>query len=192
MDGAAGGPVLPDHVAGFAVQDGQVAGEPGLPAMADADMIDGMRRWLADLDDPYYVRFDEQGLPLDTIQRLARLGELWVDAGPEDMGDVLDLAFSGSARVVCDVGVVPDDDLEDTFAATDGGIILAVGPDAEDRLPDAEAWAEAHGVPILLRDGLEAADVRAGIHVYQARPDDGPTRFLHRVAGPAEASDDEE
>lgn len=184
--------MLPDEMAGFVVHGGSIDTGARTLELADPDLVADLREWLGGESDPYYVRFEGRGLPLDAVQRLSRLGELWVDAGPEDMGDVLDLAFSGAGRVVCDVGVVPDDDLEDTFAATDGGIVLAVAPAAKDRLGDAASWAEEHGVPLLARDGVALRGIPDTVHVYQATGGPGPAAVLRKVAGPVEGGDDEE
>ncbi|MFO8078507.1 MAG: hypothetical protein R6U21_07705 [Thermoplasmatota archaeon] len=49
--------------------------------------------------------YDEQGIlknhpQVDFYQKLSKVYELWVDAGPREVGDIVDIVFSGAKKIV--------------------------------------------------------------------------------------------
>lgn len=132
---------LPERLVGVVVApDGHPVGL-NLPSL---DERGAAVAWKATLGKgPYFVHLTErQREPdLDHLQRLARLGEVWLDAPITDADQALDLLVAGAARLV-----VPgrDADLLDTV-----GDSAVVAWDGTWPIEDAIAAAAQHEVPIL-------------------------------------------
>ena len=84
---------MPERVPAIRVRRGIAEGLdlPDLWQRGSAAAWDAWRQ-----EGPLFVAFDETRVPLEPVQRLARGGELWVDAALTDPDDVWDLAFSGA------------------------------------------------------------------------------------------------
>ncbi len=169
---------MPERVKGLAIAAGHPLEEPDLPSLDIPGSASAWREWRG--DGPLYLRFDEGDLPLDAVQRISQTGEVWVDARPKDIGDVLDLAFSGASRVVVEWGDLDEEDLEEAMEGMDLGLIIAAPADAIDKLPAS--------IDVLLRSDAEAV-MPEGVDVY--RPDGSD---LRRVANgrPADVDGEEE
>lgn len=94
---------------------------------------------------PFFVRLQgADPAAIAHVQRLARLGELWLEAPVPSVDEALDLVVAGAARLAAPMGGADD-------------LVEALGPSAlidwDGRLPwaDVEAAALGHGVPVLAR-----------------------------------------
>lgn len=134
---------------------------------------------------PYYVHIAERdaGIDLDQVQRLARLGEVWLDAPLASADAALELLIAGAARLV----VWDDDELLEAVADS-----AVVGWDGAAPLEQAITRAAAHEVPILAVAPLPHTGDPG---LYQAPPRPWSGAFEVRYVGkplPEEAADDDE
>lgn len=151
---------LPERLVGVVVEhDGQPRGL-ALPSLDERGAAEAWRLALG--KGPYYVHFaDRVGTPdLARVQRLARLGEVWLDCHLPGPDAALDCLIAGAARLV----VWDDADLLD-----------AIGDSAvlgwEDRVPLQQAIeaAKAHDLPILATRPLPSRD-DPGLYQAPSRP----------------------
>lgn len=147
-------------LAGVLLQDGHAAGTD-LPSLDQAEIL---APWRAALGrGALYVRCVDRavGLPTEQVQRLARVGELWLDAALPPPDELLDVLVAGVHRFVVWPGEV--DDLEEVLA--DLADAAALG------WSDASAWEEAkrlahlHGIPVLVT--FEPPEDRKDLDVYR-------------------------
>lgn len=149
---------LPERLVGLTL----VAGRPvgiDLPAL---DQRGAATAWKTALGKgPYYVHFSErtQEPDLDQVQRLARLGEVWLDAPLLSPDAALELLIAGAARLV--VPVTQEELLE---AVGDSAVVHW---DGSVPFTQAITAAAAHEVPILATAPLPPTDDPG---VYQAPP----------------------
>ncbi|HUR24586.1 MAG TPA: hypothetical protein VM327_01040 [Candidatus Thermoplasmatota archaeon] len=133
---------LPERVPGFVVAAGRAIGRD-LPAL---DARDVLRPWREAIGGrgPFFVRL-EAGAPaaIAHIQRLSRIGELWLDARVDSVEEALDLVIAGASRLV-----VPTAD-------RDPDLLDAVGPSALIEWDGLTPWHEVqaaaleHSAPVL-------------------------------------------
>jgi hypothetical protein len=134
---------LPERVPGFVVEAGRAVGHD-LPSL---DVRQSLAPWSTVIGGrgPFFVRLQgADPAAIAHVQRLARLGDLWLEAPLPSVDEALDLVVAGATRLVVPMG--GDDDL-----------VEALGPaaliDWDGRLPwpEVEAAALGHGVPVLAR-----------------------------------------
>ncbi|MEK6975702.1 MAG: hypothetical protein AABY18_05095 [Candidatus Thermoplasmatota archaeon] len=161
---------LPAKLVGLAIgPDGRPIGLdlPSLDARGAADA------WRAQLGPgPFYVRFEDRGAEpsLDRVQRLARLGEVWLDCAIDGIDGALDLLIAGASRLV--------------LWGEDGDLLEAVGDsavvgwDGAGPLQAAIDAAKPHEVPILaLAQSPDTSD--PGLYQAPSRPWRGAFDVLH-------------
>lgn len=162
---------LPQRLVGLALVGGRPAGLD-LPAL---DQRGAATAWRAVLGKgPYYVHLAErdQEPDLDQIQRLTRLGEVWLDAPLASPDAALELLIAGAARLVVPVG---DSELLDAV-----GDSAVVAWDGHVALQQAIEAAAALQVPILATAPLPTHDDPG---LYQAPPRPWRGAFEVRYVG---------
>lgn len=141
---------LPERLVGLALDlDGKpIGGE--LPPLQERGATEAWRRALG--KGPYYVRFEERTREpdLDQVQRLARLGEVWLDCAIHDVEGALDILVAGAAKLVL---WNPSDEL---LQAIDDSAVL--GWDGDGDLAQVLAAADALQVPVLALAPLPPSD----------------------------------
>lgn len=130
---------------------------------------------------PYYARFADRAAepPLDQVQRLGRLGEVWLDCAVDGVDGALDLLIAGAARLV-----LWGDDPDLLEAVGDSAV---VGWDGVAPLQSAIDAAKGHLVPILASAPLPESDDPG---LYQAPP--GPWTGIFEVPHVGPLGDDED
>lgn len=170
---------LPERLVGVVVEaDGRPRGL-ALPSLDERGAADAWRAALG--KGPYYVQFAARDTPADLgrVQRLARLGEVWLDCALPGPDVALDLLIAGAARLV----VWEDGDLLETI-----GDSAVRGWDARVPLEQAIAAAKAHDLPILATQPLPS---REDPGLYQAPPGPWSGRFeVTYVGNPDNLADD--
>lgn len=157
---------LPARLTGLAVAaDGRPVGLdlPSLDARGAAEA------WRAALGPgPFYVRFEDRGgeAAVGRVQRLSRLGEVWLDAPVGDVDAALDLLIAGAARLV-----LWGDDAQLLEAVGDSAV---VGWDGGVPLERAVAAAGPHEAPILATAPVPAEPAPASTEAAPAPAEPAP------------------
>src|SRR5688572_8036099 len=133
---------LPERIPGFVVEAGRAVGHD-LPSLDARDPLGPWKEALGKRG-PFFVRIraDDPAV-VAHVQRLSRLGELWLDTPLQGVEDAFDLLVAGAHRLL-----VPTAD-------RDADLLEAVGPSAlvdwNGSAPwtDVQAFASEHGVPVL-------------------------------------------
>lgn len=168
---------LPQSLVGVVVE---TDGRPRGLALPSLDERSAAEAWRAALGPgPYYVSFaDRQQTPdLARVQRLARLGDVWLDGHLDGAEAALDLLIAGAGRLV----VWGDADLLESIADS-----AVVGWDGRSPFEDAVVAAKAHAVPILATHPVPR-DREPGL--YQAPTGPWTGRFDVRYIGTEPAGD---
>jgi hypothetical protein len=133
---------LPDRVPGFVIAAGRAVGHD-LPSLDARDIVAPWRQAIGGRG-PFLVRLPgDDPAAIAHVQRLARVGELWLDTPLRSVDDALDLVVAGASRLV----VAMDD--------ADPELLAAVGPSALIQWDGQTPWevvqsaALEHGVPVL-------------------------------------------
>lgn len=161
---------LPERLAGLVVaSDGRPLGLD-LPSLDERGAADAWRAALG--PGPYYVRFAERRREpsVERVQRVARLGEVWLDCPIPDVDVALDLLIAGAARLV-----LWGDDADLLEAVSDSAV---VGWDGTRPLDDAIAAAKAHLAPILATAPLPSTE-DPGLYQAPSPPWTGPFEVRH-------------
>lgn len=172
---------LPEKLLGLAI------GADGRPIGLDLPSLDARgaaEAWrLALGPGPYYARFEDRSAEpsLDRIQRLGRLGEVWVDCPIDDVDGALDLLIAGSSRLV-----LWGDDPDLLEAVGDSAV---VGWDGATPLQSAIDAAKPHLVPIL---AAAPAPESTDPGLYQAPPRPWSGIFHVQHVGPVGDDEDED
>ena len=133
---------LPDRVPGFVVAAGRAIGHD-LPSL-DAREIVGPWRDAIGGRGPFLVRLGaDDAAAIAHVQRLARVGELWLDTPLRSVDDALDLVVAGASRLV-----VPSADRDPDLLEAVGPSAL-IGWDGVTPWDQVQASALEHGVPVL-------------------------------------------
>lgn len=173
---------LPERLVGLVIAaDGHPVGVP-LPSLDERGAMEAWRKELG--PGPYYVRFADRHseASLDRVQRLARLGEVWLDCPIPHVDAALDLLVAGAARLV-----LRGDDAELLEAVGDSAVVAW---DGHAPLDAAIALAKPHDIPILASATLPATDDPG---LYQAPPGPWTQPFVVRYVGDAsQLADDED
>lgn len=170
---------LPERLLGLAI------GADGHPIGLDLPSLDARgaaEAWrLALGPGPYYVRFEDRTVEpsLDRVQRLGRLGEVWLDCPMADVDDALDLLVAGASRLV-----LWGDDPDLLEAVGDSAV---VGWDGSVPLQAAIDAAKPHMVPILASVPVAESDDPG---LYQAPP--RPWTGIFHVEHVGTVGDDED
>ena len=167
----------PDRVPGFIVEAGRAVGHD-LPSLDGRESLVPWRTAIGGRG-PFFVRITEADPAVVAhVQRLSRVGELWLETPLLNVDDALDLVVAGATRLV-----VPTANL-------DADLLEAVGPSAliawDGLTPwaDVEAAALAHEAPVLVR---QSPPPGAGCDVFLI--EDGPAGLhLMRVASASAAA----
>lgn len=171
---------LPERLVGIVVApDGRPVGLD-LPSL---DVRGAAEAWRAVLGrGPYFVHFADRAVVPDVarVQRLARLGEVWLDGALQDVDAGLDLLIAGAARLV-----VIGTDAELLDAIGDSAVVAWNGSRP---LEDAIAAAAPYHAPILAMVAAPRQDVPG---LYQAPPAPWNGRFEVLFVG-TPADEDEE
>lgn len=171
---------LPERLVGVVVEpDGRPRGLD-LPSLDERGAADAWRAALG--KGPYYVHFANRAVAADLarVQRLARLGEVWLDCNLQSSDVALDLLIAGAARLV---------------VWQDGDLLDAIGDSAvfgwDDRMPldQAIAAAKLHDLPILAKQPLPT---REDPGLYQAPPPPWTGRFEVAYVGNPDNLDTED
>lgn len=176
---------LPERVPGFVVEGGRAVGHD-LPSLDSREVLGPWRAALGPRG-PLFVRLEaDDPAAIAHVQRLSRLGELWLDTPLRSVEDALDLLVAGAARLVVPFAgpaTEPGDGDEE-------GMLEAVGPsaivvwDGQTPWADVQAFALLHGVPVLA--GREPpSDAACDAYVAEGRD---ATLALRRVASAPEPS----
>ena len=177
-------PRLPERVTGLLVRDGRPVGLD-VPSLDERGCAPA---WKAALGKgPFLVRFADRAreAPLAQVQRLALVGEVWLDAPVHDVDAALELLIAGAARLV-----VWDHAGELLQAMGDSAV---VGWDGVVPLADAVAAAKPHMAPVVaLAPAADTSD--PGLYQAPPRPWSGPFEVLHvgPVGDEADAGDAED
>lgn len=165
------------RLAGVVLQDGRAVGTD-LPPL---DRPEILAPWRAALGrGGLYVRCLDRAVPLPTaqVQRLARVGELWLDGALPPPDEVLDVLVAGVHRFVVWPGEA--DDLDEVL--TELGDAAALGWSDEAAWPEAKRLALLHGIPVMAT--FDPPEDRADLDVYRLDiPAAGP--FEARLLGPS-------
>jgi hypothetical protein len=150
---------MPDRLTGVRLRDGRAVGLD-LPALGEREIVPAWRSALG--TGPLYVRCDDRsrGLPIAQAQRLARIGELWLDAPLPDHDLAFELLVAGVHRLVvwpgeCDVASRLDE-LGDS---------LALGWDGSTAWDQLTALATQHAVPVLC--AAQSTSPAPGLDLYR-------------------------
>ncbi len=169
---------LPERLVGVAVApDGHPVGLD-LPSL---DVRGAAVAWKAALGKgPYFVHLtDRQREPdLDHLQRLGRLGEVWLDAPIADADQALDLLVAGASRLV-----VPGRDADLLDSVGDSAVVAW---DGSWPLEAAIVAAALHEVPILALAPLPPNDDPG---LFQAPPRPWSGAFEVQLANPGAGDD---
>ena len=172
---------LPERLVGIAISaDGRPAGS-GLPSLDERGAASAWRQELG--PGPYLVRFEDRVAEpdLDHVQRLARLGEVWLDCAMDGVDGALDLLVAGASRLVV---WGPGDGLLE--AVGDSAVLGWDGAGASSLALDEARRLE---VPVL---ALAPAGEPEGVALYQAPalPWTGPVEVV-RTGVVADDGEDE-
>jgi hypothetical protein len=134
----------PDRVPGFIVEGGRAIGHD-LPSVDGRESLVPWRTAIGGRG-PFFVRIaaDDPAV-VKHVQRLSRVGELWLETPLGSIDDALDLVVAGASRLA-----VPTAD-------RDADLLEAVGPSALIAWDGVTPWAEveaaalAHEAPVLVR-----------------------------------------
>lgn len=151
-----------ERLAGIVLRDGQALGT-SLPALSEREIVGA---WRAELGRAgLYVRCADRTRPVPTsyIQRLARVGELWLDGPLPPPDELLESLVAGVHRFVVWPGEV--DDLDDVLAEL--GDAAALGWSGESPCSDAMRLALQHGIPVIATLEPEPSVDRHGVDVYR-------------------------
>lgn len=175
---------LPERVVGVAVRDGRAVGLD-LPSLDARGAAPAWREALG--PGPYYVRFEDRAgePPLGQVQRLALLGEVWLDAPVHDVDAALELLIAGASRLVL------WDHAGDLLAAI--GDSAVVGWDGSVPLATAVEAAKPHLAPVVaLAPATDTTD--PGLYQAPPQPWTGPFEVLHvgPIGDDADAGDSED
>lgn len=174
------GAALPATLAGLLV------GRDGRPVGLDLPSLDvrgAAEAWRGALGrGPFYVRFEDRDAVPDVarVQRLARLGEVWLDGPLKDVDVALDLLIAGASRLV-----VWSDDPDLLDAVGDSAVL---GWDGSRTLDQVVAAAAPHAAPILATAPLPRHDDPG---LYQAPPAPWSGRFEVPLVGTTDDGDGE-
>lgn len=143
---------VPERVPILRIRGGVPVGDgaPDLPSLRDRGSADAWAAWRGPEPGPVLLRFEGGGDPVGMIQRVAQTGPVWVDADPDSVDDVMDLAFSGAQRVLVRWGALDEDDLDEAALGFEDGMLLSC-PDG-----DALDFAAEHGWAVLAADSASA------------------------------------
>lgn len=96
--------------------------------------------------------FDEDGIAknhpnVSLYQRLTNIAELWVDAGPRNVGDIVDDVFSGAKRIVIRPDLWNEIDLQSVVDLTENELMaLYHSTEIQKGIPHDMVFSQAHGV----------------------------------------------
>lgn len=153
MDGILPGPAatvpgvaglrLPERLTAVSLEGGRPQGV-ALPALGDREVVAAWRSTLG--SGPLYVRcLDRRApLPVAQVQRLARVGELWLDCAVPDDEAGFELMVAGAHRLVLWPAEASAIDRLDSL-----GDSAVLGWDGATDWPALVELALAHGVPVL-------------------------------------------
>lgn len=165
---------------------GLLVGRDGRPVGLDLPSLDvrgAAQAWRAALGrGPFYVRLEDRDAVPDVarVQRLARLGEVWLDAPLRDVDVALDLLIAGASRLV-----VWADDADLLEAVGDSAVL---GWDGSRPLQDVVAAAAPLDAPIVATAPLPH---QGDPGLYQAPPQPWSGRFDVQLVGTAYDGDGE-
>lgn len=151
---------MPERLTAVRLTNGRAEGLQ-LPALSDREVVTAWRKAIR--RGPLYVRCTDRvvPLPIEHIQRLARLGELWLDGAVPDPEAGLDLLVAGAHRIVVWLGESTEStELLETF-----GDSAVVGWDGTTPWLDVVAQATMLGVPVVC--AAEPPGPMPPVHVYR-------------------------
>ena len=96
--------------------------------------------------------FDEDGIKknhpnVSLYQRLTDIAELWVDAGPRTVGDIVDDVFSGAKRLVIRPDLWNEIDLQSVVDLTENELMASYhSSDIQKGIPHDMVFSQAHGI----------------------------------------------
>ncbi len=194
---------LPQRLRGLRIVDGKLPGA-GLPGL---DERHALQEWRGKIGaPPFFVRFEDgRDAPLDEVQRLSRLGELWVDPGAVTADDAMDLAVAGARRIVVWTGA---EGLAEVVEAMPESVLLGwdVARPGCGSLSAAIALAQQYSLPILIAarpltpvEGVDAYTLEPGgeawslalqriatVPTFEGEPEAGADAGAAGEGGPAD------
>lgn len=175
---------LPERLLGVLVgRDGRPKGLD-LPSLDDRGAAEAWRLALG--PGPYFVRFEDRANepPLSQVQRVSRLGEVWLDCAIDGIDGALELLIAGASRLV-----VWGDDPELLDGVSDSAV---VGWDGRQPLEVAVKDAEPHEVPIVAAVPVpHRDDLDAGLYQLPPQPWTGIVQVQHIGAPVPDHGEDE-
>jgi uncharacterized protein related to proFAR isomerase len=83
---------------------------------SDYNIIDNINDFLSNYKDDYIYLLDHDGINknrpnLCLFQRLSKKYDLWVDTGPRDLGDIVDLVIAGSSKITVRENFLRENDI---------------------------------------------------------------------------------
>lgn len=98
--------------------------------------------------------FDEDGINrnqpnVSIYQKFASNTDLWVDAGPRDVDDIVDDLFSGANRIIIRTDLWEERDLKNVSEITENELMILYSvQDVQKGIPEDILFREAHGIVI--------------------------------------------
>ncbi|MDG6229347.1 MAG: hypothetical protein QCH96_05225 [Candidatus Thermoplasmatota archaeon] len=110
--------------------------------------------------------FDEDGIKrnhpnVSLYQRLTNIAELWVDAGPRTVGDIVDDVFSGAQRIVIRPDLWVELDLHTVVDLTENELMaLYHSSDIQKGIPYDMVFTQSHGVVLQFDEDSTPLDFK--------------------------------
>jgi len=117
--------------------------------------------------------YDEDGITknqpnVSLYQRLTSVAELWVDAGPRTVGDIVDDVFSGAERIVIRPDLWDELDLQNVVDLTENELMaLYHSADIQKGIPYDMIFNQAHGVVLKFDEGSAPLDFKMNSTIKQ-------------------------
>jgi hypothetical protein len=117
--------------------------------------------------------FDEDGIKrnhpnVSLYQRLTNIAELWVDAGPRTVGDIVDDVFSGAQRIVIRPDLWVELDLHTVVDLTENELMaLYHSSDIQKGIPYDMVFTQSHGVVLQFDEESTPLDFKMNSIIKQ-------------------------
>jgi uncharacterized protein related to proFAR isomerase len=125
-----------------------------------------LRSLLNRLNETAVYVLDEDGVAKDhpnvsLYQRLASVAELWVDAGPRRVDDIMDDLFSGAHRIVIRPGLWNEVDLQSVIDITENELMVFYNiSELRDGVPRDAIFSQSHYVILHLDEATAHIDFK--------------------------------